>query len=159
MKSFEITGCQKEIEKIRHLSNMVRQKILESNPNYERKIHKFSNEELEDLDFVLCLAERVLLKYQHKQEAREILKEFVELIRNWGYSLNQLSEQIQEMLICAQNSIFEIKTAQSEVSSNLSLNNSKKEQNEGTINLTKSATPVYTHEYQQRHKPNCEQVV
>ncbi len=161
MKSFEAHGFEKDLDKVRHLSTLVKNRILESNPKYERKIQNLTEEELEDLDYVLSLAENVLIKYQHKTEAQIILKEFVALIRNWTSSLNEINDEIQEMLIAAQSSVSEIKTAQNDVSSNFSIGNKKTQEHltQGRINLTKSVTPVYTQGYQQSPQVQYEQVV
>lgn len=161
MKSFEAHGFEKDLDKVRHLSTLVKNRILESNPKYERKIQNLTEEELEDLDYVLSLAENVLIKYQHKTEAQIILKEFVELVRNWTSSLNEINDEIQEMLITAQSSVSEIKTAQNDVSSNFSIGNKKTQEHltQGRINLTKSVTPVYTQGYQQSPQVQYEQVV
>jgi hypothetical protein len=164
MKSFEGNGLEKDLGKVRQLSTLVKKKILESNPKYESKIDNLTQEELEDFDNLLALAEQIILKYQHKKEAHALLKEFSDMIRNWTGSLGEINDEIQELIILAQSSITEIETAQSDVSSCMSFDDSKKQtgfqpQKEGTINLTKSATPVYTQGYQQNSEPQCEQVV
>ncbi len=163
MKSFEAHGMAKDLEKVRQFSNLVRKRILESDPKYEGKIANLSQEELEDLDTVLALAEQTLLKYHHKKEASVLLREFVDLIRNWSGSLVEINDEIQELIISAQSSVSEIKTAQSDVSTNFSFSDQKQEttsqaKKDGTINLTKSAIPVYTQGYQQNHEAQCEQV-
>lgn len=156
MRSFETNGVGKDLDKVRSISALVKRKIQESNPKYERKIESLTQEELEDLDMVLALAEQILLKHQHKKEAYGILKEFSDLIRNWTSSLVEINDEIQELIILAKSSVCEITTAQNDVSANFSFDDSKKE---GRINLTKSATPVYTHAYQQNPEAKYEQVV
>lgn len=155
MKSFEANGLERDLGKVRGISALVKKRILESNPKYEQKIDGLSQEELEDLDKVLAMTEQILLKYQHKREAYGILKEFSDMIRNWTGSLAEINDEIQELIILAKSSVSEIKTAQNDVSANFSLDNSK----EGRINLTKSATPVYTQAYQRNPEPEYEQVV
>ncbi|MEM3144089.1 MAG: hypothetical protein QXW91_05640, partial [Candidatus Nitrosotenuis sp.] len=151
MKSFESGSFERDLEKIRHLTGIVKKRLLESNPNYERKIANLTEEELEDLDVVLGLAERLLIKYYHKKDAYYILKEFVDMMKDWSGPLDGINDELQVLLMSAQYSITEIKTAQSDVSSNLSFDkhSTQKQSGEcvGTINLTKSATPVYTQEY------------
>ncbi|MEW6043957.1 MAG: hypothetical protein AB1608_06805 [Thermoproteota archaeon] len=163
MKSFEAHGLERDLDKVRQLSTLVKKRILESNPKYERKIQNLTEQELEDLDYVLGLAEQILLKYQHKKEAQVILKEFVDLVRNWTCSLHEINDEIQEMIISAQSSLSEIKTAQSDVTSSFSFAETKSQaqenSKEGTINLTKSATPVYPQGYQQNSQVQYEQVV
>lgn len=162
MRSFESSNLEKDLGKVRGISALVKKKILESNPKYEQKIAKMSREELEDLDMILGLAEQVLIKYQHKNDAYAILKEFTDLIRNSTFSLGTINDQIQELIISAQSSVSEIKTAQGDVSSSLFFDDkirSENPQKEGRINLTNSATPVYTQAYQQSSQVQYEQVI
>jgi len=163
MKSFESTGLERDIDKVRSLSALVKKKILESNPKYERKIEKLSNEELEDFDKVLGLAEQVLIKYQQKTDTYHLLKEFADMIQNWSGSLVEINDEIQELIISAQSSVSDIKTAQGDVAASMSFGEPQKRPvtaaNVGTINLTKSATPVYPQEYLQNPKAQYEQVI
>jgi hypothetical protein len=142
---------------------LVKKKILESNPNYEEKLQNLTKEELEDLDKVLGMAEQILLKHQHKKDAYVLLKEFSDLLKNWTLSLSEINDQIQIMLISVQSSVSEIKNAQNDVSTNFSIDETKKQPQtlttQGTINLTKSATGVYPQEYQQNNQVQFEQVV
>jgi len=164
MKSFESAGLEKDLKRVRQFSGLVKKKILESNPNYEGKLQNLTKEELEDLDKVLGMAEQILLKHQHKKEAYVLLKEFSDLLKNWTLSLSEINDQIQIMLISVQSSVSEIKNAQNDVSTNFSLDDTKKQPQtlmptQGTINLTKSATGVYPQEYQQNNQVQFEQVV
>ncbi|MGI0004487.1 MAG: hypothetical protein ACREAX_04230 [Candidatus Nitrosotenuis sp.] len=156
MKSFESSEMEKDLGRVRSISTLVKKRILESNPKYEKKIENLTQEELEDLDKVLALTEQILLKYQHKKEAYVILKEFSDLIRNWTGSLAEINDEVQELIILAKSSVSEIKTAQNDVSANFSFDDSKKE---GRINLTKPAIPIYTQAYQRSPEPQYEQVV
>lgn len=155
--NFESTSFERDLGKVRTLSGLVRKKILESNPNYERKIDNLTQEELEDFDGILALAEQLVLKYHHKKEAYLLLKEFSDMMKNWTISIGEVNDQIQELLISAKSSVSEIESAQNDVSNNLSFG--KPVQNQGTINLTKSATGIYTQEYQGRSPVQYEQVV
>ena len=164
MKSFESSSLERDLSKVRHLSALVRKKVLGSNPDYEKKLDNLTKDEMEDLDKILGMTEQILLKHQHKKEAYLLLKEFSDLLKNWTSSLSEINDQIQVMLISVQSSISEIKDAQNDVSSNFSFDNVKKESQssttkQGTINLTKSATAVYPREYQQNPQVQCEQVV
>ncbi|MGQ0606794.1 MAG: hypothetical protein ACT4OD_07615 [Candidatus Nitrosotenuis sp.] len=156
--NFESTSLERDLAKVRQLSSIVRKRILESNPNYERKIDNLTQEELEDFDSILTLAEQLVLKHHHKKEAYLLLKEFADMMKNWTMSIGEVNDQIQELLISAKSSVSEIKSAQSDVSSNLSFGD-KPSQNQGTINLTKPATGVYTQEYQGKSPVQYEQVV
>ncbi len=156
MKSFESSSLEKDLKRVRQFSGLVKKKILESNPNYEGKLGNLTKEEVEDLDKILGMAEQILLKHQHKKEAYVLLKEFSDLIKNWSMSLSEINDQIQIMLISVQSSISDIKNAQNDVSTNFSIDETKKQ---GTINLTKSATGVYPQGYQQNNQVPFEQVV
>lgn len=155
--NFESTSLERDLGKVRMLSGLVRKKILESNPNYERKIDNLTQEELEDFDGILALAEQLVLKYHHKKEAYLLLKEFSDMMKNWTVSIGEVNDQIQELLISAKSSVSEIESAQNDVSNNLSFGD--KAQNQGTINLTKSATGIYTQEYQGKSPVQYEQVI
>lgn len=163
MKSFEAGTLERDIDRIRHVSGMVKKRILESNPKYEQKIKRLTNEELEDLDHILGLAEHLLIKHHQKKETCVLFKEFVDMIKDWSCSFAEINNDVQELMVSAQYSVSEIKTAQSDVASNLSFGEREKQQSQaadvGTINLTKSVTPVYTQEYQQNHQAQCEQVI
>jgi hypothetical protein len=153
--NFESTHFERDLGKVKQLSGLVRKKILDSNPNYESKINKLSKDELEDLDSILALAEQVILKHHAKKEAYDLLREFVDMMKNWSVSIGEVNDQIQELLISAKSSVSEIENAKSDVSNNLSFDG----QNQGTINLTKFVNGVNTQEYQGRSKTTYEQVV
>ncbi|MBM3905703.1 MAG: hypothetical protein FJ354_03335 [Thaumarchaeota archaeon] len=153
--NFESTNFERDLGKVKQLSDLVRKKILESNPNYESKINKLSKDELEDLDSILALAEQIILKHHGKKEAYALLREFVDMMKNWSVSIGEVNDQIQELLISAKSSVSEIESAKSDVSNNLSFDG----QNQGTINLTKFVNGVHTQEYQGKSKFTFEQVV
>jgi hypothetical protein len=153
--NFESTHFERDLGKVKQLSGLVRKKILDSNPNYESKINKLSKDELEDLDSILALAEQVILKHHSKKEAYDLLREFVDMMKNWSVSIGEVNDQIQELLISAKSSVTEIENAKSDVSNNLSFDGQK----QGTINLTKFVNGVNTQEYQCRSKTTYEQVV
>lgn len=153
--NFESTHFERDLGKVKQLSGLVRKKILDSNPNYESKINKLSKDELEDLDSILALAEQVILKHHSKKEAYDLLREFVDMMKNWSVSIGEVNDQIQELLISAKSSVSEIENAKSDVSNNLSFDGQK----QGTINLTKFVNGVNTQEYQCRSKTTYEQVV
>ena len=48
--NFENSHFERDLGKVRHISGLVRKKILETNPNYESKINHLTKEELEDFD-------------------------------------------------------------------------------------------------------------
>lgn len=153
--NFENTQFERDLGKVRQLSGLVRKKIMDANPNYERKIDKLSKDELEDLDAILALAEQIILKHHGKKEAYVLLKEFVDMMKNWSVSIGEVNDQIQELLISAKSSVSEIENAKSDVSNNLSFDI----KNQGTINLTKFVNGANTQEYQGKSQVQYEQVV
>jgi hypothetical protein len=153
--NFDNTQLERDLGKIRHLSGLVRKKILETNPNYESKINKLSKDELEDLDSILALAEQIILKHHSKKEAYSLLREFVDMMKNWSVSVSEVNDQIQELLISAKSSVSEIESAKHDVSNTLSFG----KQNQGTINLTKSVNGANPQGYQGKPKATYEQVV
>lgn len=153
--NFESTSFERDLGKVRHLSGLVKKKILETNPNYDSKINKLTKDELEDLDSILALAEQIILKHHAKKEAYALLQEFVDMMKNWSVSIGEVNDQIQELLISAKSSVSEIETAKIEVSNNLSFGGEK----HGTINLTKLVNDINTQEYQDKSQVQCEQVV
>jgi CRISPR/Cas system CMR subunit Cmr4 (Cas7 group RAMP superfamily) len=153
--NFDSTHFERDLGRVKQLSGLVRKKILEANPNYESKINKLSKDDLEDLDSILALAEQIILKHHGKKEAYELLREFVDMMKNWSVSIEEVNDQIQELLISAKSSVSEIENAKSNVSTNLSFDGQK----QGTINLTKFVNGVNTQEYQGKPKVSFEQVV
>ena len=153
--NFENSHFERDLSKVRHISGLVRKKILETNPNYESKINHLTKEELEDFDSILALAEQILLKHHGKKEAYSLLSEFVDMMKNWTVSIGEVNDQIQELIISAKSSVSEIELAKTEVSNNLSFGGEK----EGTINLTKFVNDINNQEYQEKSKPQLEQVV
>jgi len=164
MKSFETSNLERDIDKVRHISSFVKKRLLDSDPNYRQKIDILSDEELGDLDQILGITEQLLLKYRHKKDTHSLLKEFVDMIKAWSYPFEEINDDVRELIISAQSSVSEIKTAQNDVTLSLSFDEQKKHveihaAKNGTINLTKSATPVYTQGYLQNHQAQYEQVV
>lgn len=153
--NFDSTHFERDLGKVKQLSGLVRKKILEANPNYDSKINKLSKDELEDLDSILALAEQIILKHHGKKEVYVLLREFVDMMKNWSVSIEEVNDQIQELLISAKSSVSEIESAKSDVSNNLSFDCQK----QGTINLTKLVNGVNTGEYQGKPKVTFEQVV
>lgn len=163
MKSFEESNLERDLGKIRHVSGIVR-RLVDSKQNYEQKIERLPREDLEDLQGILSMAEHLLIKHQQKKETYGLLKEFVDMIKGWSYSYGEINDEIKSLIVSAQSSVSEIKTAQNDVTLSLSFDEEKKQveihaTKNGTINLTKSATPVYKQEYLQNRKAQYEQVV
>lgn len=112
---------KKDLKKIQKFSSLIETKLLNFDKD-EQKIDKLSFEELQDLNKLLQIADFILTKYEDKKQVYNLIKDFVEMISNSSNSLDFLDDKISELVVSAQNTISEIKTLQSDVSENLSLN-------------------------------------
>ncbi|MBM3896169.1 MAG: hypothetical protein FJ360_00240 [Thaumarchaeota archaeon] len=146
IKSTKITNSRKKIQK---LSSLV-EKRLEELDSDKKKINQLSLEELQDFDQILRIADYILYKYEHKKEVFSLIKEFVDMVSSSVGSMDDLNDNINELVISAEDSIERIKSLQNNVSENFTLEPpaksdgfAKSEGQDSTNNLTKSATPVY----------------
>ncbi|HXV51436.1 MAG TPA: hypothetical protein VD689_04850 [Nitrosopumilaceae archaeon] len=146
IKSTKITNSRKKIQK---LSSLV-EKRLEELDSDKKKINQLSLEELQDFNQILRIADYILYKYEHKKEVFSLIKEFVDMVSSSVGSMDDLNDNISELVISAEDSIKRIKSLQSNVSENFTLEPhaksdgfAKSEGQDSTNNLTKSATPVY----------------
>ena len=144
--TINITNSRKKIQK---LSSLV-EKRLEELDSDKKKINQLSLEELQDFNQILRIADYILYKYEHKKEVFSLIKEFVDMVNSSVGSMDELNDNINELVISAEDSIKRIKCLQSNVSENFTLEPhaksdgyAKSEGQDSTNNLTKSATPVY----------------
>lgn len=112
---------KKDLKKIQKFSSLIETKLLNFDKD-EQKIDKLSFEELQDLNKLLQIADFILTKYEDKKQVYNLIKDFVEMISNSSNSLDFLDDKISELVVSAQSTISGIKTLQSDVSENLSLN-------------------------------------
>jgi hypothetical protein len=153
MDSVNSSNFTKELKKIRRISSIVDKKLNKFDKKEEQKIENLSYEELQDLSKLTSAADYILTKYEDNREVYSLLKEFVDMINSSSVSMDLLNDRINELVISAGSAISKIKNLQGDVSENYSLNSSDSKKNENEviitpkssrINLTKSATAVYT---------------
>jgi len=153
MDSENAPNFRKELKKIRRISLIVEKKLSQFDKKEERKIERFTYEELQDLSKLTSAADYILTKHEDNREVYSLLKDFVDMINNSTASMDLLNDRISELVISAGSAISKIKNLQGDVSENYSLmpSDSRKQENEAIItpesstnNLTKSATAVYT---------------
>lgn len=144
--TINITNSRKKIQK---LSSLV-EKRLEDLDSDKKKINQLSLEELQDFNQILRIADYILYKYENKKEVFSLIKEFVDMVNSSVGSMDELNDNINELVISAEDSIKRIKCLQSNVSEDYTLEPhaksdgfAKSEGQDSTNNLTKSATPVY----------------
>lgn len=136
-------------KKIQELSSLVEKRLAELDQSEKKQINQLSFEELQDFNQIIRIADYILYKYENKKEAFSLIKEFVDMINNSIRSMDVLNDEISELVISAEDSIKRIKSLQSNVSENFSLEtyvkstDLAKSEKDSTNNLTKSTTPVY----------------
>ena len=136
-------------KKIQELSSFVEKRLAELDQSEKKQINQLSFEELQDFNQIIRIADYILYKYENKKEAFSLIKEFVDMINNSIRSMDVLNDEISELVISAEDSIKRIKSLQSNVSENFSLEtyvkstDLAKSEKDSTNNLTKSTTPVY----------------
>ena len=158
---------KKDLEKVSEFSRLVEKKLFKFNKNDETRIDKLSFEELQDFNQILKMADFLLCKYENKKQVHSLLKDFVEIINNSTTSVESLDDEFEELVLSAETNIKRIREIQNNVSETFTLDK-KEERNKpeeisdskiGSINLTKSSTPVYTQEYQEKSTLESEQVI
>ena len=154
-----------ELKRIKSLSTLVEEKLSKSKKD-KKIVDDLSVEDLNDLNKILLLTDFILCKNEDKKEFYIILKEFVEMIKNSADSLTELDDEINEMVLSAENSLSKMKEIQSKVSESYSFNpketkasSTTKESGLGSNNFTKSSTPVYTQGYQPNSTVEAGQVI
>ncbi|MEX0656158.1 MAG: hypothetical protein WD154_01250 [Nitrosopumilaceae archaeon] len=142
-------NIQNSRKKIQKLSSFV-EKRLEDLDSDKKQIRQLSFEELQDFNQILRIADYILYKYESKKEVFSLIKEFVDMVNNSIGSMDVLNDKVNELVISAEDSIKRIKSLQSNVSENFTLEEyaksdgfAKSEKQDSTNNLTNSATPVY----------------
>lgn len=160
------SNFKKDYEVVRHHSVLVEKKLAKLSKKNERKIEKLTLGELQDLNEILKIADFILCKYENKKEIRSLLRDFVDIIDSSSNSIRYLDDEIEELVLNAEDAIKRIKEIQSNVSDSFSFEKHKKDDNPekskckiGANNLTKSSIPVYTQGYQHKSGSKTEQVV
>ena len=150
-------------EKIRRLSGEIEKKLSQSPEG--KKIEKLSDEELQDLNKILQMADFLLCKNEERKQVYSMMKEFVDMIKGSAESVSCLDDEISEMVLAAEDSLLRIKSIQCRVSENYAFDSKQKTANQhesqkkGAINLTNTSTPIYTQGYQPNSTLEAEQVI
>lgn len=136
-------------KKIQKLSSLVEKRLAEFDSD-KKQINQLSLEELQDFNQILRIADYILYKYENKKEVFSLIKEFVDMVSISVGSMDELNDNVNELVISAEDSIKRIKCLQSNVSEDYALEPyaksdgfAKSEKQDSTNNLTNSATPVY----------------
>jgi len=160
-------SAHRDIEKIKKFSLMVEKKLEEFENKDAKKLENINYEELQDLNYILQMADYIMCKHEDKKQMRSMLKEFVGIINNSVNSMGEINDDIDELVISAENTIGRIKEIQGNMSdnslvtqydahsNNLPQNPPQKSPN----NLTKPNEAIYTQEYQSKSKVKPEQVI
>ncbi len=116
----------KDLAKIKKLSQLVEKKLLKLDKKDEQKIDSLTFEELQDLNQILKLADYTLCKYENKKEIHSVLKDFVAIITKSTHSIEEIDDEISELVISAEVSIQRIKDLQANVSENYAIGDKEK---------------------------------
>ena len=156
-KNESSADVNKHLEKIRTLSSKIEQKISQrSSDNDTPFIESLSVDELKDLRQVMMAADYLLSKYQDKKDLKEFLQEFIGIIMHATNSVNILRDDLTDLVISAETALQQIQNLHEEVSRDLALGRfaqtkiddfREKEGADSPINLTNTATPIYTQAY------------
>ena len=156
-KNESSADVNKHLEKIRILSSKIEQKISQrSSDNDTPFIESLSVEELKDLRQVMMAADYLLSKYQDKKDLKEFLQEFIGIIMHATNSVNILRDDLTDLVISAETALQQIQNLHEEVSRDLALGRfaqtkiddfREKKGADSSINLTNTATPIYTQAY------------
>ena len=158
-KKESVKDLPNQIDKIRLLSSKIEQKIIQKGiDKNDQFVETLSVEELKDLRQVMLAADYLLSKYQDKKDIKEFLEEFIGIIMHATNSVNLLRDDMDYLLISAETALKQIQDLHEDVTNNLAFGASaqtkldeykepKLEPSPSPINLTNTATPVYTQAY------------
>ncbi len=116
---------KKDLEKVRLLSSKIEKKINSDHP----KIDRLTPEQLQDLSEILHLADYLLTKYEDKKDFHELLKEFVNMINSSARSIEDIDDDIEELVLSAEESISHIRAIQARVAAKVDFDMPHKPQN------------------------------
>ena len=97
---------------IRNFSKLVNKRLEELNKNNEFKIDQLGVDELNDLNKLLQIADYILCSYEEKKELHSILKKFVDVINESIFSIENIDDKTNELIISADSTISKIKNHQ-----------------------------------------------
>lgn len=140
----------KDITRIKSISEKIEKKLAKINPSYEQKIDGLTLEELQDLNKIVGLADFMLYKYEDKKETREILEDFVDMIKNAAEHIEETDDELSELIVSAEDSIGKIKHLHSSISEKYDFDRHVSTDTKlSSNNLTKITTEINTVGYQQ----------
>ncbi len=157
-------NLSKDLTFIKNVSGKIDKKLSQSPTSVDSKIDKLSVEELQDLSKIVGLADFMICKYEDKKEAKEILENFVSIIRDSAESIEEIDDEVSELIISSEDSINKIKEIHANVSEKYDFKKSDADIPEddwenSSNNLTKIAIEINSHEYQQNSKDEDRQVI
>ena len=101
-----------DLADIRNFSKLVNKRLEELNKNNEFKINQLGVDELNDLNKLLQIADYILCSYEEKKELHSILKKFVDVINESIFSIENIDDKTNELIISADSTISKIKNHQ-----------------------------------------------
>ena len=83
---------------------MVNKRLEELNKNNEFKIKQLDVDELNDLNKLLQIADYILCSYEEKKELHSILKNFVDVINESIFSIENIDDKTESTIRLSENS-------------------------------------------------------
>ena len=108
-----------DLDEVRNFSKLVNKRLEKLNKNNELQINQLSIEELNDLSRLLQIADYILCSYEEKKDLHSILKRFVDVINESIYSIENIDDKTNELIISADSTITKIKHHQSSMNKSL----------------------------------------
>jgi len=101
-----------DLSEIRNFTKLVNKRLEALNKNNEFKINQLDVDELNDLNKLLQIADYILCSYEEKKELHSILKKFVDVINESIFSIENIDDKTNELIISADSTISKIKNHQ-----------------------------------------------
>ena len=108
-----------DLDEIRIFSKFVNNRLEELNKNNKSIINQLGEDELNDLNRLLQIADYILCLHEEKKELHSILKKFVNVINGSISSIENIDDQTNELIISADSTISKIKNHQSSMNKSL----------------------------------------
>ena len=102
-------GLRRDLERVRRISSKIEGRVRGSE---DAVIGRLSDEQLGDMGEILRLADHLLTKYEDKRDIRDMMEEFVGMIRDSAESLEGLDDEIEELVLSAEQAISRVREAQ-----------------------------------------------
>ena len=101
-----------DLAEIRNFTKLVNKRLEALNKNNEFKINQLDVDELNDLNKLLQIADYILCSYEEKKEVHSILKKFVDVINESIFSIENIDDKTNELIISADSTMSKIKNHQ-----------------------------------------------